>query len=44
MCESVSPHVLVRMCEVAFVIRCGHTCGETRVDMLVSAMASHVWE
>ena len=35
-------HVRVDECEVAFGIRCGHTCGVTRVDMLVSAVVLHV--
>ena len=26
------PRVRVHTCEVAFVSRCGHKCGETRVD------------
>ena len=39
---SICPHVQVGMCEVAFVIRCSHTCGDTRVDVFVSAVALHV--
>ena len=41
---SISPHVRVRMCEVAFVIECGHPCGETSGDIFVSAVALRVWE
>ena len=36
--------IRIRTCEVAFVIRCGHKCGETHVDLFVSAVALHVWE
>ena len=25
--DNISPHVQVRTCEVALVIKCGHTCG-----------------
>ena len=42
--ESISPYVWVCACDVAFVIRCDHSCGETRVDMLVSVVALHVSE
>ena len=41
---SISPHVWVGRCEVAFVIRCSHTCGETRIDVFAIAVALHVWE
>ena len=33
--ESISPHARVCTCEVAFVTRCGYTCGETRVVKFV---------
>ena len=42
--ESISPHVRIHTCEVEFVSRCGHTCGETRVDMFGIAVVLHVWE
>ena len=42
--DSISPHVRLRTCDVAFVTKYGHTCGDTRVDVFVSAVASHVWE
>ena len=35
---------LFHKCDVAFVIRRGHTCGDTRVDMSVGAVALYVWE
>ena len=34
----------VGKCEVAFVVGFVHYCGETRVDIFVSAVALHVWE
>ena len=37
--QSISLHVRVRTCEVAFVIRCVHKRGGTRVDMFVSGVA-----
>ena len=42
--ESSIPQVRVRTCEVALVIKGGHTCGETCIDMFVSAVVLHVWE
>ena len=39
---SISPHMRVGTCEVAFVMGYSHTCGETRVDMFVSAVVLHV--
>ena len=41
--ESIYPHVWVRACDSTFVASCGHTCGEPRVDIFVSAVALHVW-
>ena len=38
--ENIPP----RTSEVKFVISWFHTCGETHVDMFVSALALHVWE
>ena len=41
---SISPDVRVGTCTVAFLIRCSHTCGETRVDMFVGEITLHVWD
>ena len=40
----IFPHTQVRICEVAFVRRYGHTCGDTYVEMFVSAVAFSMWE
>ena len=42
--ESICPNVRVRTRKVTFVTMCGLTCGETRVDIFVSAVALFVWE
>ena len=42
--ESISPHAQIRTCEFAFVVRCGHACGETRVVVFVGAVALHMWD
>ena len=42
--ECISPHIRIRTCEMAFVIRSVYTRGETDGDMFVGAAALHVWE
>lgn len=43
-CVCRVPHVRIDTRDVAFVMRGSYTCGETRVDIFVSAAALYVWE
>lgn len=42
--DNITSHVQIRTCEVPFVIKYGHTCGDTSVNVFVSEVALHVRE
>ena len=42
--KSIRSHVRFRTCELEFVIGCGVTCWERRVDMFASTVELNVWE